>query len=216
MSEMVADSRAHSRAGFKRVLELPGVYALFKELISPSSGRQAFVDEFVPVFPGARLLDIGCGGGWVLEHLPSSVEYVGYDLNPQYVRSAQERFGPRGRFFCADITSGGAPQVEGEFNVILALGLLHHLNDAEATRLCQSVHAQLKPGGVFVTFDGVYVPEQSSVARFIISRDRGQAVRTPEGYLGLVEGLFSEVRRQTRTDLLRIPYTHFIMHCVKG
>lgn len=216
MSEVTGNSRAHSRAGIKRVLELPGVYALFQKLVSPSSGRQAFVDEFIPSFPGGRMLDIGCGGGWVLEHLPAGVDYVGYDLNPDYVRSAQERFGARGRFFCADITSDGAPQVEGEFDVILALGLLHHLNDAEAARLCESAHAQLKRGGVLVTLDGVYVPEQSAIARFIISRDRGRAVRTPEGYLGLVEGTFAEVRRQTRTDLLRIPYTHFIMHCVKG
>jgi SAM-dependent methyltransferase len=212
----VSQQRAHHRSGIRRVLECAWIYALFKRLLQPPSAQWKFVAEFVRAQPGARILDIGCGTGWILDYLPGDLHYVGYDLNPNYIASAQQRFGDRGTFFCADITGQSVPQIEGElFDIVLALGLVHHLNDAEAKRLCESAHAHLKPNGVFITFDGVYAPNQSRIARYIISRDRGQAVRTPEGYLALTESLFATVKRQVRTDLLRIPYTHFLMHCYK-
>lgn len=211
-----AAARAHRRGGIRKILEQAWVYAAFKAFVQPVAAQRAFVAEFVPARSGSRILDIGCGTGWILDFLPADIHYTGYDLNPKYIESAQEQYGARANFFCADITSQSVPRIEGEgFDIVLALGLLHHLNDSEAASLCQSALAHLKPGGVFITFDGVYVPGQSPIARYIISRDRGQAVRTPEGYLALTEPLFSSVRRQVRTDLLRIPYTHFLMHCHK-
>lgn len=215
-SENTAAARAHQRGGIRKVLELAWVYAAFKAFVQPLAAQRAFVSEFVPARAGSRILDIGCGTGWILDFLPPDIHYVGYDLNPKYIESAQERYGKHATFFCADITSQSVPRIEGEgFDIVLALGLLHHLNDSEVASLCESAHAHLKPGGVFITFDGVYVPKQSPIAKFIISRDRGQAVRTPEGYLALTEPHFSRVERQVRTDLLRIPYTHFLMHCYK-
>jgi SAM-dependent methyltransferase len=214
--EPIVEERAHRRSGIRKVLEWAWVYAAFKALVQPPSAQRTFVEEFVPVKPGSRLLDIGCGTGWILDYLPRSVEYVGYDLNPKYIASAEARYGDRAKFFCADISDTSAPRIEGEsFDVVLALGLIHHLNDAEARRLCDSAYAHLSSGGCLVTFDGVYVEGQNPIARFLISRDRGQAVRTPEGYLKLVRPVFDRVDHQVRTDLLRIPYTHFLMHCFR-
>ncbi|RKZ63742.1 MAG: class I SAM-dependent methyltransferase, partial [Candidatus Parabeggiatoa sp. nov. 3] len=48
-----------------------------------------------------------------------------------------------------------------------------------------------------------------------ISKDRGQNVRTQEGYLELASQVFSNITTDIRHDLLRIPYTHFILECVK-
>ncbi len=211
-----AAPRAHHRAGVRKILELAWAYAAFKQFVQPVAAQRAFVKEFVPVEAGSRILDIGCGTGWILDYLPRDIHYTGYDLNPNYIADAQKQHGDRATFFCADITSESVPHIESAgFDIVLALGLLHHLNDREAKSLCESAHAHLKPGGVFITFDGVYVPKQSPVARYIISRDRGRAVRTPEGYLSLTAPFFPRVKRQVRTDLLRIPYTHFLMHCYK-
>lgn len=217
MSQATAVHHAHHSSGIRRLLELPGVYALFKELLGSDESRRRFVEEFIPAFPGAHVLDIGCGTGWVFEHLPRPVHYVGYDLNGKYIAGAKQRFGDEARFFCADITSDAAPRLEsGSFDIALALGLLHHLTDSEAARLVASVHDQLKPGGLFITFDGVFTPSQNPIARLLLRHDRGRAVRTPEGYEALVRPHFSEVRTQIRTDLLRIPYTHFFMHCTNA
>lgn len=208
------EKSAHLRGGLRGVLESANVYALFKNLLRSKASRQRFVSEIIRPGSDSRILDIGCGDGWILEFLPSTVEYVGYDLNPDYIDRARINYGQRGTFVCAAISADSAPTLPGTgFDIVLALGLLHHLTDLEVAKLCEQAHAHLKIGGVFVTFDGVYVPGQSPIARFLISRDRGQMVRTPEAYLNLVGQHFSHVTSQVRTDLLRIPYTHFIMHC---
>jgi hypothetical protein len=53
------------------------------------------------------------------------------------------------------------------------------------------------------------------MARFLISKDRGQNIRSPEGYQSLARPFFKEQITEIKNDLLRIPYTHFIMECSK-
>jgi hypothetical protein len=49
--------------------------------------------------------------------------------------------------------------------------------------------------------------------RWLLSRDRGRYVRSPESYQRLAAAVFPHVQTTIREDLLRIPYTHFIMSC---
>lgn len=211
-------SPAHVNRGLRRVLESPAIYAWFQRLLGAEPARRRFVEEFIRPFPGMRLLDVGCGPGVILDDLPANVDYVGCDLNDRYIRAAQTKHGARGRFFCADVTAAGAlgPCAEEGFDVVLALALLHHLEDGTAERLCREAHGRLKPGGVLVTLDCVHVPGQPLVARYLISRDRGRAVRDPAGYLALTGRGFDPVESVVLTDLLRVPYTHFIMRAHKA
>jgi len=64
--------------------------------------------------------------------------------------------------------------------------------------------------------DGVFMEKQSPVAKWIISKDRGQNIRTQEGYLELAYQVFSNISTDIRHDMLRIPYTHFILECTKN
>ena len=89
------------------------------------------------------------------------------------------------------------------------------MDDEEAKKCFQISKASLKYGGRLVTIDPVYLNNQSLIARFIISRDRGQNVRTPDQYLKIVKTVFSNIEYQIIHDMLRIPYTHFIMTCYK-
>jgi SAM-dependent methyltransferase len=57
--------------------------------------------------------------------------------------------------------------------VVPALGIAHHLEDAEAQRLFQIAYDALKPGGKLITFDGVWTDGQSPAARWLLARDRG-------------------------------------------
>ena len=81
-----------------------------------------------------------------------------------------------------------------------------------------SAHARvgytaLKPGGRMITNDGCYVSRQSAAKRYLLSRDRGQFVRTQPGYEALARSSFRNVYCHLREDVLRIPYTHLIMVC---
>jgi len=157
-----------------------------------------------------RVLDVGCGTADLLAHLPPGVSYSGYDLNEEYIRSASDRFGSRGRFLV-----GSAPEVPAEladqaFDRVLVIALLHHLSDEAVARLLAALLGVLAPGGFLVTVDPTLTDGQSWVARSIIGMDRGRMVRRPEGYRALLSAAFPVVSGEVFHDLLRIPYSHFV------
>ena len=98
---------------------------------------------------------------------------------------------------------------------MLAYGVLHHVDDERATRLFALAHEMLKPGGRLATADGCYTSDQSKLARWLVSRDRGQFVRDHSHYLRLAATSFSKVIATVRHDLLRIPWTHILLRCEK-
>jgi SAM-dependent methyltransferase len=198
----------------RRLLSHPAVYGLFSGLIGGRRARRRYVRDFVAPFAGARILDIGCGTANILEALPPTVTYVGYDGDESYIRYARARWSGRGTFRCARVSEMEAP-IERPFDIVLAAALLHHLDDDEARQLIAAVHASLRPGGHFVTIDNVYVAGQSRLARFIVSRDRGTHIRTPDEYVAIAGTRFAEVEATILHNLLAIPYTHFVMKCVR-
>jgi SAM-dependent methyltransferase len=201
-------------SGVYRLLERAGVYELFQRTLGARTVRRRFVGEFLRPFPGARLLDVGCGTASLLDDLPPDVEYTGYDLNSRYIAAAERRYGSRGRFFCAWV--GGEPALEGSFDFVVAKGVLHHLNDDDAGLLIRGAHDYLRQGGYLVTSDPVFHPGQSRIARFLISRDRGRRVRMPEGYQALVAACFPEIDAKVVTGQLTVPYSHFILRARKS
>jgi hypothetical protein len=66
-----------------------------------------------------------------------------------------------------------------------------------------------------ITNDGCYMPKQSAAKRYLLSRDRGEFVRTQAEYEALAHSWFQNVQSNIREDVLRIPYTHLIMECTK-
>jgi len=104
----------------------------------------------------------------------------------------------------------------GEFDVVMANGLIHHLNDDEVANLGRIGAKALRPGGRLITHDPCYSGQQSGLARFIISRDRGQNVKSGEGYAALLRPFFAELELTIRHDMVNIPYSHAIMVAKKA
>jgi SAM-dependent methyltransferase len=148
----------------------------------------------------------------MLASLPG-VEYLGIDISPEYIEAARNRFDAKGRFFCGDIGTATVELEKGTFDLVLATGVLHHLDDERAARLFELARLALRSDGRLITYDGCYVPEQSRMARWVLSKDRGKFVRSRDQYLRLASRCFSKVEPHLRHDLLRIPYTHLIMYC---
>lgn len=197
----------------KSLLTFPFLYELFISLLGGSKARSTYVNEYIRVLSGYKVLDIGCGPGDILEYMPA-IDYVGFDINPKYIDSAVHNFKDRGLFICSKV---GEMSVEnpGSFDLALATGVLHHLSDNEALDLFMTAKEALKPGGRLVTLDGCFIPDQSKIAHFLIANDRGQFVRTKEEYLNLASKVFCDINVNIRHDLLRIPYTHIILECTK-
>jgi cyclopropane fatty-acyl-phospholipid synthase-like methyltransferase len=196
----------------RSILSLPLVYRTFINLVGGVRCTKILLEEYVRPNPGARILDIGCGPGTIVPYFPN-VQYTGFDMSSAYIESARRRF-PEATFICERISRYALPQ-RSYYDVVLALGILHHLDDEEAQQLFDIAHQALKAGGKLVTLDGVFVREQSALARYVISRDRGEFVRDEEAYVQIASQSFSNVKPNVRHDLLRIPYTHIIMECLR-
>ncbi|HKS71926.1 MAG TPA: class I SAM-dependent methyltransferase [Terriglobales bacterium] len=196
----------------RSVLALPQAYQLFWNVIGGPARSRILVKDYIRPKTGDRILEIGCGPGTIVPYLPDC-EYVGFDASPSYIEQARQRF-PRARFVCERVSEYTLAE-RAYFDCVLALGIVHHLNDPEARQLFQIAHDALKPGGKLVTLDGVWTNGQSSVARGLLARDRGEFVRSENGYVKIAAQAFDNVKASIRHDLLRIPYTHIILECIR-
>jgi SAM-dependent methyltransferase len=194
---------------------LPALYDGLQSVLGAYEWRRKLVlERVVPKLPrGGAVLDIGCGTAAILDSLPASVHYVGYDRNERYINIARSRYRNRNAvFFCEDF-KGVASQRSGRFHAILALGLIHHLDDDEVTTLFQSAKDVMNEDGVLVTSDPLLTPDQSFIARYLVSRDRGKNVRTEREYLQLAKANFAMVEAIVDKNPLRIPYSGMSLLC---
>ncbi len=208
---MKAGANAHHDTGLHRLLDRAGVYDALQNLLLRKGSRERYVGEFIRPFPGCRILDIGCGPAGMLAYLPPSIgQYVGFDMNPAYIEAARRRWGSRGTFYCRKVDAAALPAGDA-YDIVLANGIVHHLEDAEALRLFDIAYRALRPGGRLLTYDNVYIESQHWFARWLIGRDRGKAVRTREAYEALARSRFTRIESTILYDTLRVPYTILVM-----
>jgi cyclopropane fatty-acyl-phospholipid synthase-like methyltransferase len=200
------------KTGLRKMLSTARYYDLSQTIVGAEEQRAIFVRDHLRPTDGARILDIGCGTCAILSHLPSSVEYIGVDSSPSYIEAARNRYGNRGRFECAVVSEDVAAEF-GRFDIVVALGLIHHLDDSRADELFAVARKLLIPPGRFVSLDACYVDGQSPIARWLMSWDRGQNVRDVAGYQSLARARFSNVKATVRHNLLRVPSSHLILEC---
>lgn len=188
-------------------------FQIFNQMIGAGQLREEFVRISICPQVGHKILDIGCGTGDLLHYLPPC-DYYGFDLNPNYIAYAKRRYGARGVFECQELSRSAL--LRRDFDIVIAGGVLHHLSDEQCDVLTDLAFSALKEGGKLVTLDGCFVREQSRMARFFVSRDRGRFVRNPERYLEILKRRFKVITHEVRFSMLRLPYTHFISQCHKG
>jgi trans-aconitate methyltransferase len=102
----------------------------------------SLVDALDPQ-PGERILDLGCGDGFLTERLrQSGAALVGVDSSPHMVAAAKERG------IDARCMSGESLPFDQEFDAVFSNAALHWMEDHDA--VLNGVFRSLKPGGRFV------------------------------------------------------------------
>jgi SAM-dependent methyltransferase len=199
---------AETTTGARRILSSPAVFDLWSRAVGRKRAQTILVRDHIRPWPAARVLDLGCGTGELLEDL-GKVSYTGVDVSEEYIARARARAGASATFYSGDATAFDLP-VAG-FDLILAIGVLHHLDDGQVAQMLRRAATALAPDGRMVTVDPTLTSGQGWAARMVIKRDRGQHVRVPDEYLALATGSFTGVAATVRTDLLRIPYAHCVL-----
>ncbi len=129
-----------------------GAFSATRQRLQP--GVQRLANRLLVEMPFSRLLDLGCGNGWLgrylLEHSFQGT-YVGLDASPDLLEDA--RRGSPSTFLQADLADPGweAGLPVKPFDAILAFAVLHHLPGYELRlRVLEQVRAHLAaPGGCF-------------------------------------------------------------------
>ena len=196
------------------LLAIPGLYNLFQHAVGARRACRRIVREHLRPRAGDRILDIGCGTGEILRYLPPC-EYVGFDVNPDYIAYARRHFGGRGVFRC-ECVSQATLQDLPPFDLAVAYGVLHHLDDAQVDDLIALAHAALRPGGRFLSVDPVFCERQSLADRWFTRLDRGGHVRNPDEHRRMASRLFPGVRVEVVHGILFVPASGVIVDCPRG
>jgi 2-polyprenyl-3-methyl-5-hydroxy-6-metoxy-1,4-benzoquinol methylase len=111
--------------------------------------------------PGARILDVGCGSGWLCEYFARfGYDVTGIDISPALIELARERLQQvpyrvdgdtdlRYQFFVHDIEIAPLPET---FAAVICYDALHHFEDERAVFL--NLNAMLDYGGLLFVLEG--------------------------------------------------------------
>lgn len=169
-----------------RLLERPGVYLAWQRPFA--STKLEPVKRHNDLSAVRRVLDVGCGPGTNAAEF-EDVDYLGVDINPSYVAYAKKKFGPR--FAVADVRCDPIDG-HGTYDFVLLNSLLHHLDDAAATSLLESLRR-------FVSNDGhlhvveLVLPSGRGVPRLLARSDRGAYPRSLSAWRTLLTRYFDDV-----------------------
>jgi 2-polyprenyl-3-methyl-5-hydroxy-6-metoxy-1,4-benzoquinol methylase len=104
--------------------------------------RATLILEGAGVGPGSKVLEIGCGFGFLTEKFArSGADITAVDLSPDLLDMARSRGLANVRFLEKNFEDC---EVEGPFDAVIGSSILHHL---ELERTWKKIYALLKPGG---------------------------------------------------------------------
>jgi 2-polyprenyl-3-methyl-5-hydroxy-6-metoxy-1,4-benzoquinol methylase len=124
-----------------------------------------------------RVLELGCGTGWLCNELSRYGECLGVDISPLAIGAAKEAY-PKLHFECVDLSDWRPTDT---YDVVLSHEVIEHLRD-------QSAHAKvafeaLRPGGLFI----LTTPNAFACYRAIAEIRHGYELQPVENWLYLDE-----------------------------
>ena len=202
---------AERSKGIHRIVTVPALYEWIQTLLSGPDAKARIARDLFMGLEGKRVVEIGCGPGLWSDHLQHAASYVGVDRNSQHIEAANSRHStPHTTFFCGDLADASVIHAIGACDAVVAIGILHHLDDAIARSVLAQSIALLRPKGVFIGLEPVYHQRQNPVARLLNWLDSGKNIRTEGGYRALFPGTLG-LETRVATNLMRVPYSHVLI-----
>lgn len=153
-----------------------------------------------------NFLDLGCGTGTISHLIPLEINYFGVDQSIKYLEKARKRK-PDGRYSLADVCDTkwiDDLRISGA-TIATALGLFHHLSDAQVLKLLKVCKLVLGQESVLFSVDPVITQNSSLVASWFAKNDRGKFVRSPEHLEFLLTSSGYQAKLELRSNEFRIP-----------
>lgn len=168
-----------------RWLSKPAVSMVLRKTVELNfhTQKKLITQYFLPMSAGDRVLDIGCGSGEFSSLFPPH-QYVGIDVDKENLAYARKRFA--GEFLHADATR--LPFPDASFSHVLIMGMLHHLNDADAAAALGEAARVVKPKGLILIMEDTV--SARPLTRVLHRIDQGAFIRTYEEWKTLIGAHF--------------------------
>lgn len=164
-------------------MEQTAVYSLWQAPFAADKLKPVFAhNDFGKI---RRVLDVGCGPG-TNTHLFEHTDYLGVDVNPQYVEDARRKY--KRRFEVADVTTYEDAN-GGNFDFILVNSFLHHIDTPYTNKILERLQSWLSDDG-YVHILELVDPEDHSMAQLLANLDRGKYPRPLKEWRAIVEKNF--------------------------
>ena len=127
-----------------------------------------------------KILDIGCGTGWLSKMLSSNGYHtVGIDISDWLIKNARKSHSEKSQFIVGD--GMNLPFRDGIFDLIIGIGVLHHLNPDQALAECCRVSSK---NGILLLMEPNKLNPIGAIGRKIAPLDthtKGEKPFTPKG-----------------------------------
>jgi ubiquinone/menaquinone biosynthesis C-methylase UbiE len=182
----------------KKSLDNPFLFNLVQFGISGTQNKtRRLIRESLKLKAGERLLDVCCGTGEFAN--VALGEYLGIDINPQYIGYAENKFGsggghPERKFVAQDISGVEFRREHGTFPKAMLINSMHHLSVAENEAVLEGVARVTTER--FVIIDMNPTPG-NPLSRFLAKQDRGQYIRPLAEQVALAKKYFRVEKAET-------------------
>lgn len=166
---------------------------------------------------GRRLLEVGCGFGFILASLEDEFETFGVDISPHAIQQCA-RVTPRSRCAVANLEEGLPQHLEPDsFDLVLACYVFEHLHDPPAA--LARVVSLLRPGGFFF----FSVPNTASIGHRWKGRDwyaykdpTHCSLLPPETWLDYVRNAGLALEREFSDGYWDLPYVSWLPRWIQA
>lgn len=190
-----------------QIMDNPLIYRAFQRMILRPKFEIILNNQIIRPKLASKILDFGCGVGHSSQ-LFTHASYVGIEPLSACIDRAKSMYNRANSTFIVGDENYLANLDDEDFDLVIAIGVLHHISDKSATKFISEAKRLLKPGGRFVTLDPYFFTGQRKTSRFVISQDRGKNVRTEDAYKSLISGEFHQIEITKFSKMIRIPYDH--------
>lgn len=176
--------------GVHSILNVPFIYR-FSQFLFSDPNAETKLQKLCKTSSNSVVYDIGCGTGAAISYINPECFYYGFDISADYIKRAAELHSSRKNtlFVNDEFNQNSSKQIKN-CDLLIMMGVMHHISDENLSRLFQNIFDKMNKSGRLITIDPVFLAEQRPISKFLISNDRGKAVRNEEHYKSVVSQYF--------------------------